>query len=295
VSTITLRQGDCLEYLRTLESGSADCVITDPPYPEIDRPYGRWTEAEWWELIVEGMIPEVRRVLKPTGSAVFILQPNSRKVGSMRGWLWEFMAWACREWNIVQDAYWWNPSAMPVGGATRNDLMRPSVKPCVWMGPPDCYRDQSAILLSESDHNRRVRILERHEAWESPSRRRSPTEGLRDDHRRMRTAPQRRGGSTPFNLIPAGTDARWNGGTHGHPASTPMAVAANWTRYICPPGGVVLDPFMGSGTMGLAAVKTGRSFVGCERMPEYFEIARKRIEAEQAKTALFEINGRWLA
>ena len=83
--SVTLHLGDCVDWLRTLPDASVDAVITDPPYPEIDRPYGRLTESEWWSLIVEGVIPEVRRILKPTGSAVFILQPNSRKVGSMRG------------------------------------------------------------------------------------------------------------------------------------------------------------------------------------------------------------------
>jgi len=77
--------GDCLEVLPTLKVGSVDAVITDPPYPHIKRDYGEWTTEEWWELIVEGVVPEVRRVLKPMGSAVFILQPNSKHVGQLRG------------------------------------------------------------------------------------------------------------------------------------------------------------------------------------------------------------------
>lgn len=47
---------------------------------------------------------------------------------------------------------------------------------------------------------------------------------------------------------------------------------------ICPPGGLVLDPFMGSGTTGVAAVKMGRRFVGCEQSLQYFEIACRRIQ-----------------
>ena len=143
--------GDCLDVLRELPDGCADAVITDPPYAEVKRSYGRWTEGEWWALIVEGVIPEVRRVIKPTGSAVFIVQPNSRKVGSMRGWVFEFMAWVCREWNMVQDAYWWNSSALPLAGSCNGGLMRPSLKPCIWAGDPDCYRDQTAVLWSPSE------------------------------------------------------------------------------------------------------------------------------------------------
>lgn len=44
-----------------------------------------------------------------------------------------------------------------------------------------------------------------------------------------------------------------------------------------PPGGLVMDPFMGSGTTGVAAVRKGRRFVGIELDPHYFEIAKERI------------------
>ena len=49
---------------------------------------------------------------------------------------------------------------------------------------------------------------------------------------------------------------------------------------ITPKGGIVLDPFMGSGTTGVAAIKSGNKFIGIELDPEYFEIACARIEAE---------------
>lgn len=57
-------------------------------------------------------------------------------------------------------------------------------------------------------------------------------------------------------------------------------------RYLCrltstPTGGVVLDPFMGSGTTGVAALQEGRSFIGIERELEYVEIARRRIAAAE--------------
>jgi DNA modification methylase len=45
-------------------------------------------------------------------------------------------------------------------------------------------------------------------------------------------------------------------------------------------GEIVLDPFMGSGTTGIACIRTGRKFIGIEISPEYFEIAKKRIQVE---------------
>ena len=54
-------------------------------------------------------------------------------------------------------------------------------------------------------------------------------------------------------------------------------------RLITPPGGIVLDCFLGSGTTGLACVREGFSFIGIELEPEYFEIAKARIEHEVEK------------
>jgi DNA modification methylase len=54
-----------------------------------------------------------------------------------------------------------------------------------------------------------------------------------------------------------------------------------------PAGGTACDPFMGSGTTGVAAVQMGRSFIGIEREPRYFDIACKRIEDAQRQGDFF--------
>jgi site-specific DNA-methyltransferase (adenine-specific) len=263
---LTLRRGDCLELLAQLPDACADAFITDPPYAEVDRPYGRLTEAEWWRLMM-GVCAEARRILKPTGSAVFILQPNSRRNGSLRGWLYRFQAWACAEWNVVQDAYWWNFAALPVGGANRHGLMRGSVKPVVWCGPHDCYRNQSAVLWEESQRNAALRASARAGREQHPS-------GHQTDRSRATGAAALRGGVSPFNLLPIAPDGV--GGDYGHGAATPLALADWWTRYLVPPGGLCVDPFTGSGTMALAAIKHRRRFVGFERDPGYYRTAKTR-------------------
>ena len=52
------------------------------------------------------------------------------------------------------------------------------------------------------------------------------------------------------------------------------------------PGGIVFDPFMGSGTTGVACVQLGRSFIGCEIDPGYFAIAEKRMKQAQLQMLL---------
>ena len=73
----------------------------------------------------------------------------------------------------------------------------------------------------------------------------------------------------------------------GHP--TPHnEVGTRWVVDVVPcDGGTVLDPFMGSGTTGAAAVKSGRPFIGIELEPDYFDIACKRIENAQRQEKLF--------
>jgi DNA modification methylase len=274
VADWTLHLGDARDVLPALPAGTFDACICDPPYPCIKRSYGMPTEAEWHDLM-HAVVPEVRRVLKPKGSAVFVLQPNSERAGRMRTWLWDFLAWVGREWGVVQDHYWWNPETLPGGGATRHGLCRPSVKACVWVGPEDCYRDQGAVLWEESERNKAMRLGSR-------AVRGSPS-GRTVDNRRMGDAALKRGGVTPFNLLPLGGCNRWEdgGGAHGHGASTPPALCDWWTRYLVPPGGAVLDPFAGSGTVGVAALRRGCTFVGIEKDPGYVEVARRRLaEAE---------------
>lgn len=63
-----------------------------------------------------------------------------------------------------------------------------------------------------------------------------------------------------------------------HPTVKPIKLMEYLIKLITPPGGTVLDPFMGSGTTGCAAVKLGFNFIGIEREQEYVEIAKRRIE-----------------
>jgi hypothetical protein len=95
IAATTLIWGDCRTEMKKLASRSIDAIITDPIYPCVDREYGRMSEQDWHGLM-RAVVAQARRVLKPKGSAVFILGLNSEKVGKMRLWLWDFVAWAGR-------------------------------------------------------------------------------------------------------------------------------------------------------------------------------------------------------
>jgi site-specific DNA-methyltransferase (adenine-specific) len=71
--------------------------------------------------------------------------------------------------------------------------------------------------------------------------------------------------------------------TNWHPTVKPTPLCEWMNGLICPPGGVILDPFMGSGSTGKAAIRGGFQFIGCEMTPEYMPIAEARIAFEAKK------------
>ena len=270
IKQVNLKAPDLIDEIKVGEipTGSIDAIISDPIYPEVNREYGKITEAEWLDLMAV-VVAESKRVLKPTGSAVFILQPNFDKIGKMRLWLWKFMLQAAEEWNLVQDCYWWAIDTLPSAAANRkHGLMRQSVKTCVWLGSPDCYRNQEAVLWEESEkHSTRK--------WSDRALQNRPSGYTVREGRTAQTSAMR-GGTVPFNLLPipnANTDD-----TGGHPASTPYDLAAWWCRYILPPKGVLLDMYCGSGTMLAAGLDTGASkVIGIEKERKNLNVAKKRV------------------
>lgn len=99
------------------------------------------------------------------------------------------------------------------------------------------------------------------------------------------------GERTPFNSG-SGSAARFfycpkasrkdRGATNGHPTVKPTDLMAYLCRLVTPPGGLVFDPFMGSGSTGKAAIREGFRFIGCDLSPEYVAIAEARISHEAA-------------
>lgn len=90
----------------------------------------------------------------------------------------------------------------------------------------------------------------------------------------------------------------WNGGGHHavwihniesglHPTQKPIGLVSRWVEQFTDHKETILDPFMGSGTTGVAAIQLGRSFIGIEREQKYFDIACKRIEQAVAQGQLF--------
>lgn len=110
---------------------------------------------------------------------------------------------------------------------------------------------------------------------------------------------------------------QWNGGGHAavwyhptvrrdpdyglHPTQKPVGLMLDLVRAFTEPGGLVLDPFAGSGSTGVACLRAGRRFVGCEIDPAMAEVARARLDAESrgmtyraaraGQSSIFDLDG----
>ena len=103
-------------------------------------------------------------------------------------------------------------------------------------------------------------------------------EGL--EYRTAGEMVDREEGSAGINNPRAGA-GRTGGARNHHPTVKPVSLMRYLCRLVTPPGGIVLDPFMGSGSTGKGAVLEGFRFIGIERDPDYIQIAESRIKHAQ--------------
>lgn len=94
---------------------------------------------------------------------------------------------------------------------------------------------------------------------------------------------------------PTGIQVTERANVEGHPCPKPLKAWTWLVEKVSIAGETVFDPFMGSGTTGIACIKTGRNFIGCEIDENYFNIAEKRIKEVQSQPMLsnFDMENKW--
>lgn len=245
---IRLFHGDCLEVLPTLEAGSVDMVLADPPYG---------TTACAWDSVIDlpSMWKELKRVIKPNGAIVlFGSQPFTSVLITSNLPMFKH----CWVWRKSCGAGFLNAQNAPIK-----------------------YHEDIAVFshgATANKSNRRMNYnpqgtkrVERYRA----DRRRSDTIGDR---------PSRSGGYTQTRAnFPVSVLDFPNERTMFHPTQKPVALLRYLLNTYTDKGNTVLDFCMGSGSTGVACVLEGRSFIGIEQDAEhgYFEIAQKRIHEAQ--------------
>jgi len=302
--------GDVRQVLDTLPEESIDTVVTSPPYFRLrnyghDQQIGLERSVDQWvdelRLVARGL----RRVLKPAGSLWLNLgdtfsrhpldgaAPKSLVLAPER----LALALVADGWVLRNKVIWAKTNPMPTSVKDRLS--------CTWEVVYLFTREQhyffnlDAIRVPHTNtrgSKRRGRTkapVTRAKAWSVPEAWRGPSSGSNGGLDRLKSMglAGHRLGKNPGDV--------WNIATAGyrgaHHAVYPIALAERPILATCPPGGVVLDPFMGSGTTAIAAERHGRRWVGIEINPDIAEQARQRVEAERARRGTAEATNEELA
>lgn len=238
----TLWQGDCLDLMQNIPDGSVDMVLTDPPYGT--------TQCKWDSVIpFEPMWEQLHRVTKHNGAVcLFGNEPFSSflRVSNIR--------------NYKYDWVW--VKSTPTGSLNCNKQpLRVFEKISVF------YRKQPMYTpLKTSGHPRKVST--------ATHKRNSIKTELYGSHGLTNYDSTER---YPVNVLYFPTDKQK---TALHPTQKPVALLEYLIKTYTHKGEIVLDFTMGSGSTGVACLRTGRKFIGIEKDMKYFGIAEKRITEE---------------
>lgn len=245
---IDLRQGDCLELLKTIPDGSVDFILTDPPYGT--------TQCKWDTVIpFEPMWKELKRVIKPNGAiALFGSEPFSS---------------ALRMSNIKQFKYDW------VWEKNRHsNFLTAKYEP---------RRILEDIIIFYKEKTNYYPILE--EASEDTKKRNNRKRNLRSDpkggqYENIKNPTETKGKkkNLPTNLIYCKLEQNNQYKKYVfHPTQKPVALLEYLIKTYTLENETVLDFTMGSGSTGVASKNLNRKFIGFELDEKYFKIAEQRI------------------
>ncbi len=241
--TTRILQGDCREALLDLDAESVDLVLTDPPYGGTKLSWDRWPP---------GWPAAARRVLKRSGSMwVF---------GSMKMFLEQAAAGDLAGWRMAQDVVWEKHN----GSGFQSDRFKRVHETAVQF-----YRDDAAwgdVYKEPQYANDAV--------GRSIPRRRQPVHMGEIESASYKTEE---GGP---RMVRSVMYVRSEHGRAEHPTQKPIGIIEPLIRYSCPPGGVVLDCFSGSGTTGIAAARNARHSILIEADPEFVALTERRISSD---------------
>ena len=252
---VELYLGDCMEVLPRLPKGSVDAIVTSPPYAmQRAKQYGGVPEEEYPAWTV-GWCNAARSALTERGSIFINIRENIRN-GQISDYVHRTRL-ALREasWVECEELIWVKRDGAPVGSGHRP---RRSWERILWFAKTgDC------LCMPKQGGNPAGSIRE-------------PTGRGLQLWRKIRHKEEKVGAVRvrDYVVTAGGRSAR---GDWLHPAVYPVEVPRYLIRLVTEPGHTVCDPFTGSGTTGVAAVRKGRRFVGIEIKREYLDISVRRL------------------
>jgi site-specific DNA-methyltransferase (adenine-specific)/modification methylase len=237
---------DCLEGMKRIPDGSVDAVICDLPYGVLNKQ----SEGGSWDSIIplEPLWEQYKRIIKDNGAIVLFAQgmfTAQLMMSNPKMWRYNLV------WDKMRVTGFLNANRMPM--RCHEDICvfyrqqptyNPIMKPREGVGKA-CYNYNH--YCGDSNHLKLDKVKKQYDPdWVQPSN------------------------VLEFNVVP-------NRNGKLHPTQKPTELLEYLIKTFTNKGDVVLDNCMGSGSTGVAAVNTGRNFIGIELDDKYFEIAENRI------------------
>ena len=268
--------GDSSKWLPRLPAGSTDLFFTSPPYADA-RAYSKIHPDRY----VEWFLPFARAMLEAcadSGSFVLNIKNRVASSGPLRGqrhpYVYELVLNLQRMgWRWLETYIWSKANAIPgrFGPRTKDSFeylfhFAKGEQP---------YFDLDAVRVPYRATNSEI------------LRRRNDRNGRRNTAAgfgRDRSKTYDKGGADPGNVIEVCQTYNQHRGPAGHhTAVMPEGLAEFFVKAVCPPDGIVIDPFAGSGTTVVVARQLGRRAAGIELHLEYVEVALRRLANDKRR------------
>lgn len=288
---ITLLHGDCLELMKDLLDNSIDLIVTDPPYFKVKGEFwdNQWSKPEIFLAWLDTVLDQFKRILKPNGS--LYLFASSKMASRIERLVSERM-------RILNHIVWVKPNAGGAEKGAKAGTIRSYVPQteriifaCHFNPLGDALRKaMKKSKLTSLELNRKA--FERNTGlislWLCNKESHGSCEPSCSDWvKAMQACGVNASESDYYSLARPFFNAMnfsdvWNYNPvrpyqGKHPCEKPLGIMEQCITSSSQVGSVVFDPFMGSGTTGVACVNTGRNFIGMELDASYFEIAKNRI------------------
>lgn len=264
--TLQVMQGDCINRLVELPTDSVDLIVTSPPYADQRK---NTYDGIHPDKYVDWFLPrseQMLRVLKPTGT--FILNIKERVVnGERHTYVLELILALRRQgWLWTEEFMWHKKNCYPGKWPNR---FRDSWERLIQFNKSKQFKmNQEAVMVPTGDWAKtRLRNLSETDKTRDESK-------VRSGFGKNISNWMDRDMAYPTNVLHMATES----GNKGHSAAFPEVLPDWFIRLFTDEGDTVLDPFAGSGTTLVAALKRGRSAVGVEVNRSCFQGMRRRLK-----------------
>ena len=306
IETNKIYNEPCLETLKRMPDAFLDCVITSPPYWQL-RDYGydgQWGLEPTFQQYLENlwsMMDEIYRVLKPSGTVWINLGDTySTQSGNSRGIKYDSNNPVFNPMGgevlikgnqgLPSKCLLLIPHRFAIGCIDRGWIMR---NDCIWAksnGMPESVTDRFSkkheyfffMVKSEKYFFDLDAIRDKHK-WANDKRndgnRHEYSEGVKSMNNKMlatNAVSFSEGGKNPGSVSDF-WDIPTKPSSHKHYASYNDELLKKPILAGCPEGGIVYDPFMGTGSTAEVALRSNRKFIGSEMSSDYIKIAEERL------------------